>query len=94
MDTAIEILAEMHGAAECPLADALALALATLEDARDRHEPKVDEVGRMLRAVLDGASRRDHATTWHFRCLKLTLTRDVIDEVERRLGLAGDGVAR
>ena len=92
--TAIEILAEMHDGADGQRADALALAIATLEDARDRHEAEVDEAERMLRTVLDGAEGRDRATTWRFLRGKLTLPRDVVDEVERRLGLAGEGGAR
>jgi len=93
IDTAIEILAEMHDAADGRHADALGLAIATLEDARDRHEAEVDEAERMLRTVLEGAEGRDRATTWRFLRGKLTLPRDVIDEVERRLGLAGEGGA-
>ena len=92
--TAIEILAEMHDDAEGARAEALALALTTLEDARDRHEAQVDEAERMLRAVLDGAEGRDRATTWRFLRTKLSLPRDVIDEVERRLGLANEGGGR
>ena len=88
MDTAIEILAEMHEAADGPRGEALALAIAMLEDARDRHEAEVDEAERMLHAVLDGAEGRDRTTTWRFLRGKLTLPRDIIDEVERRLGLA------
>ncbi len=93
LDAAIEILAEMHAAADGPPADALALAIATIEDVRDRHAAEVDEAERMLRTVLDGAEGRDRATTWRFLRDKLTLPRDVVDEVERRLGLAGDGSA-
>jgi hypothetical protein len=47
----------------------------------------------MLRTVLEGAEGRDRATTWRFLRGKLALPRDVIDEVERRLGLAGEGGA-
>ena len=94
MDTAIEILAEMHEAADGPRGEALALAIAMLEDARDRHEAEVNEAERMLHAVLDGAEGRDRAATWRFLRGKLTLPRDVIDEVERRLGLAGEGSKR
>ena len=94
IDTAIEILAEMHDAADGARADALALAIATLEDARDRHEAEVDEAEGMLRTVLDGAEGRDRATTWRFLRSKLTLPLDVVDEVERRLGLAGEGDGR
>ena len=94
IDTAIEILAEMHDAADGARAEALALALTTLEDARDRHEAEVDEAERMLRTVLDGAEGRDRATTWRFLRSKLTLPLDVVDEVERRLGLAGEGDGR
>lgn len=92
--TAIEILAEMHDDAEGARAEALALALTTLEDARDRHEAEVDEAERMLRTVLDGAEVRDRATTWRFLRSKLSLPRDVIDEVEQRLGLANEGGGR
>ena len=92
--TAIEILAELHGGTDGPRAEALALAIATLEDARDRHEAEVDEAERMLRTVLDGAEGRDRATTWRFLRGKMTLARDVLDEVERRLGLASEGGTR
>ena len=93
-DTAIEILAEMHAAADGPRGEALELAIATLEDLRDCREAEIDEAERMLRAVLDSAEDRDRATTWRFLRGKLTLPRDVIDEVERRLGLAGEGGTR
>ena len=94
INTAIEILAEIHEAADGLRGDALALAIAMLEDAHDRLETEVDEAERMLRAVLDGAEGRDRTTTWRFLRGKLTLPRDVIDEVERRLGLAGEGSTR
>ena len=90
INTAIEILAEIHDAADGLRGDALALAIAMLEDAHDRLETEVDEAERMLRAVLDGAEGRDRTATWRFLRGKLTLPRDVIDEVERRLGLAGE----
>jgi len=44
----------------------------------------------MLGMLLDGAEGRDRATTWRFLRGILTLPGDVLDEVERRLGLADD----
>ena len=94
IDTAIEILVEMHNAEDGPQAESLALAVATLKDTRDRHEAEVDEAERMLRTVLNGAEGRDRATTWRFLRSKLTLPRNVIDEVERRLGLTEERDSR
>ena len=48
----------------------------------------------MLGALLDGAEGRDRATMWRFLRDKLTLPGDVLDEVERRLGLADEEGAR
>ena len=94
IDDAIEILTTMRETAAGQQAAALALAIGTLEDALARHEAQVAEAEEMLGMLLDGAEGRDRATTWRFLRDKLTLPGDVLDEVERRLGLADEEGAR
>jgi len=94
IDDAIEILTTMREAAAGQQAAALALAIGALEDALARHEAQIAEAEEMLGMLLDGAEGRDRATTWRFLRDKLTLPGDVLDEVERRLGLADEEGAR
>ncbi|HHQ41281.1 MAG TPA: hypothetical protein ENK20_03195 [Chromatiales bacterium] len=94
IDDAIEILTTMRETAAGQQAAALALAIGALEDALARHEAQVAEAEEMLGMLLDGAEGRDRATTWRFLRDKLTLPGDVLDEVERRLGLADEEGAR
>ena len=94
IDDAIEILTTMRETAAGSQAAALALAIGALEDALARHEAQVAEAEEMLGMLLDGAEGRDRATTWRFLRDKLTLPGDVLDEVERRLGLADEEGAR
>ncbi len=91
LDTAIEILVEMRTAAGGLQAKALALAISALEDARDRREAEIDKAEGMLRHLLDGSEGRDREATWRYLRGKLTLPEDILDEVERRLGLACEG---
>jgi len=94
IDDAIEILTTLRETATGPQTAALALAIGALEDAAAHHEAQVAEAEEMLGALLDGAEGRDRATMWRFLRDKLTLPGDVLDEVERRLGLADEEGAR
>lgn len=94
IDDAIQVLTTMREAASGQQAAALALAIGALEDALARHEAQVAEAEEMLGMLLDGAEGRDRATTWRFLRDKLPLLGDVLDEVERRLGLADEEGAR
>ena len=69
-------------------AEALALAIEALRAERDRFEAQVTEAEQMLGVLLGGANAPDRTTTWRFLRDKLTLPANVLDEVERRLGLA------
>ncbi len=91
LDTAIEILVEIRAAAGGRQAEALALAIAAMEDARDRREAEIDKAGRIVRYLLGGAEGSERSTTWRYLRNSLKLPQDVLDEVERRLGLAGEG---
>ena len=94
IQTAVDILDQMSESAEGEQEQALSLAISTLEDLRDRQEAEIEEAVQMVRAVLDGDESRDRAATWQFLRGKLALSRVVLDEVERRLGLAGTVAAR
>ena len=90
-DVAIEILVEIQAAADGLQAEALVLAISAMKDARDRRESDIAKAEHMLRYLLDGSEGRERAASWRYLRGKLTLSRDILDEVEQRLGLAGDG---
>ena len=90
-DAAIEILVKIQAAADGLQAEALAVAIAAMEDVRDRREAEIDKAEGMLRHLLNGSDGRERATTWRYLRNSLKLPRDVIVEVEHRLGLAGEG---
>jgi len=71
-------------------AEALGTAIEALRTECDRFEDQVTEAEQMLGVLLGGENAPERATTWRFLRGKLTLPGEVLDEVERRLGLTDD----
>ena len=93
-DTAIEILAALKESASGREAEALALAVGALEEARERREREVARAIDALRVLLGDAEGAGRERTWRFLRGHLNLPPDVLDEVEARLGLASKEEAR
>lgn len=89
LDDAIDTLTALRD--EHPdRAETLGIAIEALRAERERFEAQVTEAEQMLGMLLGGADAQDRDSTWRFLRDKLTLPGEVLDEVERRLGLADD----